>query len=361
MVSIRALTTALITLLVTGVMSLPGWALPISSGDRLRIFVPADDELPEGDRLQLSGVYEINLDGKLLFPFVTPIAANGLEAEELEQRLRNSLIENGFFRDDRFQISVQVLQWAPVQVTVAGEVFNPGRVLINALPLTDRDGRPRPRAQELINTTGEAPSERFLSAAIRSVGGLKPNADIRNIRLIRGKQEQIIDLSGAFTGEPVDDVPLIAGDQVIVPQLEVPQTALVRPSQLTPSEIPVIMSNLSEPARRGSQILTMPYGTRLSQVVVAANCAGGNKVTNAKRRVSLVQTDRLTGQTRVSDYAVERLLRTASRNSENPFLMPQDSVVCYDSTVSTASGVLGFVSDIFAPFFLIQRLFENND
>jgi polysaccharide export outer membrane protein len=320
-----------------------------------------DDALPEPERLRLSGVYEINLDGNLLFPFLDPIAAQGLETPEVEKRLANALISKGFFRTDQLQISVQVLQWAPVQVTVAGEVFNPGRVLVNALPDSDKDSRPRPRSEQLLNTTGEAPSERFLAAAIRGAGGLKPNADVQHIRLVRGGQEQVIDLSGVFTGEPVQEVPLIAEDQVIVPQLDSPTNALVRPSQLTPQEVPVILSNLTEPSRRGSEVLTFPYGTRLSQAVVAANCAGGNNITNSKRRVTLVQTDRLTGQTRVSDRKVESLLRSSASSGDNPFLMPQDGVVCYDSKVSTASGVLRFVSDVFAPFFLIQRLFQNNN
>jgi polysaccharide biosynthesis/export protein len=361
MIPVKPCFLASMTTAVVIVAAAPAIALPLSPGDRVRIAIPADDQLPEEDRLRLSGIYEINLDGNLEFPFIEPIPAAGLETEQLEQRLTRALVAQGLFRADLLQVSVRIAQWAPVQVTVAGEVFNPGRVLVNSLPVETGDERPRPRQQEIGNITGEYPPERYLSAAIRNAGGLKPNADIRNVRLVRGGQEQIVNLAGVFSGESVADVPLIAGDQVIVPQMETPQTALVRPSQLTPDLIPIIYSNSTEPSRRGSQVLEVPYGTRFSQAVVMANCSGGNKLTNSRRKVALVQTDRLTGQTKVLETSVERLMRNSVNSAENPYLMPQDSVVCYDSTVATTSGLLRVVSDVLSPFFLIQRLFRGDD
>lgn len=362
MVSKRAFILASVSAVVTTLMAtLPGWALPLSPGDRVRIFVPADDQLPEEDRLRISGIYEVNLDGNLQFPFLDPIPAAGAEVPEIEQRLTRALIANGFFREDLLQLSVKIVQWAPIQVVVAGEVFNPGRVLINSLPVGANDERPRPRQQELATIAGESPPERNLTSALRVAGGLKPSADVQNIRLVRGGKEIVLNLTGTFSGEPVQDLPLIAGDQIIVPQTEIPQENLVRPSQLTPETIPVILSNLTEPARRGADVVDMPYGSRLSQAVVMANCAGGNRLTNSRRRVALVQTDRLTGQTNVLDNSVEKLLRESSSSAQNPFLMPQDSVVCYDSAVSTASGALRVLGDIFSPFFLIQRLFRGDD
>jgi polysaccharide biosynthesis/export protein len=343
------------------VVAAPVLALPLSPGDRVRVAIPADDQLPEDDRLNISGIYEINLDGNLQFPFVDPIPAAGLEIAQLEQRLARALVAKGLYRADILQVSLRVAQWAPVQVTVSGEVFQPGRVLINSLPIDREDERPQPRNQEIGTVSGEYPPERYLTAAIRRVGGIKPGADLRNVRLIRNGQEQVVNLAGVFSGESVSDIPLIAGDQVIVPQLETPQTALVRPSQLTPAQIPIIFSNLTEPARRGSEVLEVPYGTRFSQAVVMANCTGGNKLTNSRRKVALVQTDRLTGQTKILETSVERLIRNSVNSAENPYLMPQDSVVCYDSSVSTATGVLRVISDVFTPFFLIQRLFRGDD
>ncbi len=333
-------------------------ALPLSPGDRLRIQTPSDDQLPENSTFRLSGLYEVNVDGTVQIPFLEPQLAAGLEAEVVEKQLAERLVQRGFFNAAALQLSVRVVQWAPIQVTIAGEVFLPGRVLINALPDSSDSSMPRPRASPVV-ASGENPSERYLSTALRQAGGLKPTADVRHIRLRRGNRERVLDVSGIFTGQPVADIPLIAGDQVIVPTSPVTEAAWVRPSQITPSTIPVLISNLTQPAVPGGQMVTMAYGTRLSQAVVTAGCVGGAK-SMAKRRVTLVQTDRLTGQTFVRDRSVESLVRTSRQDADNPFLMPQDSVICYDSRVTNTARVFRLVSDVLSPFFLIQRIFSHD-
>ena len=166
-----------------------------------------------------------------------------------------------------------------------------------------------------------------------------------------------------LTGKAVPDVPLIAGDQVTVPALTYSQNELVRPSQLTPTDIPIFLSNLTAPntpnISKGGQVVTLPYGTRLSQAAIAAGCAGGTQRTNARRHAVLVQTDQLTGKTTVVERPVERLLKHSDNDAENPFLMPQDGVVCYDSTVTNLASVFRFITDIVSPFFLIHRLFRD--
>ncbi|MBD2022189.1 polysaccharide export protein, partial [Leptolyngbya sp. FACHB-36] len=235
---------------------LPAVALPLSPGDRVRILTPLDDDLPDESRFRISGLYEVNLDGTIQLPFLDAQRAAGLEPVEVERSLSQLLISRGIFRAETLQLSVRVAQWAPVQVTVAGETFFPGRVLINALPESDDNPTPRPRsAPEAV--TGENPPERYLSAAIRSAGGVKPTADIRNIRLIRGSEERTLDMSGIITGQPVPDLPLIAGDQVIVPKLATTQSDLVRPSQLTPQRVSILYSNLTEPSSQGGDTMEM--------------------------------------------------------------------------------------------------------
>ncbi|MBD2020636.1 polysaccharide export protein, partial [Leptolyngbya sp. FACHB-36] len=138
------------------------------------------------------------------------------------------------------------------------------------------------------------------------------------------------------------------------------QSDLVRPSQLTPQRVSILYSNLTEPSSQGGDTMEMEYGARFAQAAVAAGCAGGSRSTNAKRRVLLVQTNRLTGESKTIDRPVEALLKNPTDNGENPFLMPQDSLVCYDSTVTNVSGVLRIISNVFSPFFLIRDLFSND-
>uniref|UniRef100_A0ACD5GX53 Polysaccharide biosynthesis/export family protein n=1 Tax=Desertifilum tharense IPPAS B-1220 TaxID=1781255 RepID=A0ACD5GX53_9CYAN len=97
--------------------------LPLSPGDRLRINIPADEGLPETDRF--SGVYEVNLDGTLQLPFIDPVPVVGLELPQVQQQLTRLLINEGFFQPNFLRVSVSIIEWAPVQVTVSGAVFEP--------------------------------------------------------------------------------------------------------------------------------------------------------------------------------------------------------------------------------------------
>ena len=357
----------LTTIAIATGIAFPGYGLPLSPGDRVRVLTPMDDELPPESRFRLSGLYEVNVDGTLQIPFLEPQPAAGLEVATVRKNLAEALVSKGFFRPESLELSVSVVSWAPIQVTVAGETFRPGRVLLSAAT----EGEQRQEGRSSLSTeavSGEVVSgsyapERYLSAAIRSTGGLKPTADLQHIRLLRGKQETTFDLSGVLTGKMVPDVPLIAGDEVTVPALSYHQTNLVRPSQLTPTEITVFLSNLTVPTApnmsKGGQVVSLLYGTRLSQAAIAAGCAGGTRRTNARRRAVLVQTDRETGKTTVTERSIEQLLKRSDNDTENPFVMPQDGVVCYDSTVTNLASIFRLITDIASPFFVINRLFRD--
>ena len=346
---------------ITLSLPLPGWTLPLSPGDRIRISIPSDEVLPQNtpESYRFSGVYEVNLDGKLYLPLIEPLSVTGLEPSEVNQQVRNALVQGGYFQPNFLQVTTSIVQWAPIQVNVAGATFKPGRILVEeTLPEENEDTPPVNRA-EPFTVSGAYPPGRYLTAALRTAGGLKPTADITNIRLIRGEEEQTFDLTGVLTGEPFEDVALIAGDQIVVPELNQIQGELVRPSQVTPSAIAVFISNQSTSNNDtgNGDISQFTYGSRFSQAVVAGRCAGGTRSTNANRRVTLVQTDRLTGQTQVFDQKVEDLLRNPNDEAINPYLMPEDSIVCYDSNVANTSGVLDFISSILNPFRLVQSIF----
>jgi len=352
-----SLLTSIATAAMVAVPAL-SWALPLSPGDRIRISVPADDAVPETYRF--SGIYEVNLDGTIQVPFLEPMPAAGLEVAQLQQQLTDSLISGGLFQPQFLQVTAQVVDWGPVQVTVAGATFEPGRILV-----TDQaPSEMAPRETVVVETrvepftiSGEYPVGRYLTAVLRRAGGLTPKADIENIRLIRGTEEKVVDLSGVLSGEPVEDLPLIAGDQIVVPELTQIQPELVRPSQVTPAAIAIFLSNQTDPGSGGGEVTQVAYGSRFSQAVVAAQCAGGTRSTNANRRVTLIQTNRTTGQTEVFDRKVEDLLRNSNDTEINPYLMPEDSIVCYDSAVTNTSGVLNFIGNILNPFRTLRSIF----
>ncbi len=334
-------------LLVTGaaLWLTGGWysrslALPLSAGDRIKVTIPEGEEF--------SGIYEVNLNGELELPYLEGIQVSGLEPAEVRERIHAALVAGGFFQPTFLKVSVGVVQWAPVQVFVSGSTFQPGRVLINEWSDAEQTQSP-------VQLAGQGPYERSLSSAIRQAGGVLPTADVRQVELIRNGRRQRFDLYGVFTGAPVADIPLIAGDQVIVPDRGSIDPTIVRPSQITPVGVKIFISNLTVPAAGnaiaaiGRDATSFPYGSRFSHAVVSGNCAGGTTVINAYRRAVLVRSDATTGKTTTLDKGVEELLRRSTSNASNPYLMPNDAVACYDSAVVNFSGVMRILSDIIAP------------
>ncbi len=330
----------------------PASALPLSPGDRLRLLIP------EGELF--NGVYEVNTDGTISIPYLPSLPVVGLEIPLLEAQIKNQLIEKKYFQASFLQVSLTPLLLAPIEVSVSGETFQPGRVQIN-------NRNPELRAQQLSQSSGDYAPERFLTAALQAAGGVTPTADVSKISVIRQNKKITVDFTGIFTGEAVTDIPLVAGDLVIVPKRQGIDPRIVRPSQITPPGILVFLSNLSKPVNSNSaagitkDTTGFPYGARFSQAVFAANCVGGTTSTDGNRRAVLVRANRETGETVAIDRAIEDLIRNSKDDVTNPFLMPQDSVSCYDSTVTEVRGILDFVGDILNPIKLIRDIFGGSN
>lgn len=315
--------------------------LPLSVGDMVEVKI----EQGEG----FSGRYVISPDGTIKLPLIEPVLAAGQTAKNVADKLQIGLIRADIFHPDNALVSVHVLNLAPVEVSVTGAVFQPGRVLIN-------NAHANSVMQERTAAFGDFSVKRLLSEAIRAASGVRPDAKLEQVILVRNGWQVQVDMSGILTGTPVYDYALIAGDQVIVPSTGCFQSHLVRPSQITPKGFRVFMSNLIDSALSNSSAAVgrystnLPYGTRLLQAAVSANCVGGKEWTNAPRKVLLASKHPITGETQVIERSVEQLMRSANREDINPYLMPNDAVACYDSQVTNLRAVADVLSDIIAPF-----------
>ena len=333
--------------------SLSCLALPLSPGDVLQVSIP-DDEY-------FVGVYEVNQDGEIEIPYLGSTSVAGKEPFQIENQLHQALVDRGFFLTHNLQLSIEIIEWSAIQVSVSGETFQPGRVLINqsSQPQSHQQLAPAERVK------GDYPLGRYLTDAIRIAGGVLPTADITQVKLIREDQEITVDLSGIFTGERVEDIPLVNGDKIIVPKSDVFQPELVRPSQITPPGIKVFVSNLTIPADNNASSaisnvqegISFPYGARFSHAVVATNCTGGTKDVNAGRRAILVRANQITGETTILEKDIEDLIRNSQNNQENPLLMPSDAVACYDSSISNVRDIFRTIADFLSPLdpFLLFR------
>lgn len=312
-----------------------------SSGDRFNLQVPGAAEF--------SGDYVINADGRVVLPFAEPVPAIGLTNEALAERIGRALLKARLFQPDGFRVSVRPVQYAAINVTVSGAVFMPGRYVIN-----NRDfDRASDRA---LARSGDSPIDRFLAPALRAAGGVRPDADLSRVTLVRDGQRHRLDWRGALTGAAVDDVALIEGDHVHVEEAQCFQSALVRPSQITPPGVRIFVSNLTVPAisNASSNInqhaTSIPYGTRLLSGLVSANCVGGSLATNARRYGILISRNPRTQETQVIQRSIEELVLSADRDQINPFLMPDDAIACYDSAVTDVREVSSMLQALLLPF-----------
>ena len=294
------------------------------------------------------GDFVISPAGYLRLPFIGDIPAAGTTKTQLEDTVSRLLVSGGFYQSSFVQVSVDVLHWAPISVSISGAVFQSGDVLLN-----ERGANSDPGAR--IDAAGDFTTQRRLSRALSAASGVRPDADIRNVVLIRNGRRRVFDVTGAIDGGPMEDPLLVAGDRVHVPSRGCFQMALARPSRITPPGIRVFMSNLTRPAASnatsaiGEYSTKLPYGTRFLQGLVSANCVGGIQATNARRWGVLISRNPITGESEVVARSIEDLVRRADRDDFNPVLLPNDAIACYDSHVTNARDVIATVSEAISP------------
>lgn len=321
---------------------------PLSAGDRIRIAIPEGEDL--------SGVYEVGLSGQLEIPFIGLISAQGINTRVLEKTIHDRLIEEQIFRPGMLRVSTTVQEWAPVDVLVSGATFDPGRVTINRQ-------KAEYRTFKQSQLSGDFAKDRLLSAALYSAGGIRPDADLQHVQLIRNGEVKTINLYGLFDGTLTKDIALAAGDQIVVPSAGYFQSKLVRRTQITPPGIRIFISNLSIPALNNSQSAvnssstSMPYGTRFLQGLLSGNCIGGTQLTNASRRAVLISTNPLTGRTEVIERSIQQLVSDPERDEINPFLMPNDGIDCYDSGVTNFRDVTRTFGEFLSPLLDLKSLY----
>ena len=324
----------------------------LGPGDRLQLLV-------SGDKDVLTGTYIVAANGRLAINAGLDLPAAGRSRAELEQELRNRLIADGEVRPVANNVRLLQAEAASVSVSVEGAVFEPGLVSAGE------------RAADGHNTAVEHPalgdfnSGRTLASALRGAGGVRPDAALGAVYLIRGDTYSVIDLTTALGADRGTSLPinpqLAGGDRIIVPTAGCFQPALVRPSPVTAPGVRVYMSNLSRPAASnasagiGRDSTSLPYGTRLLQGLISANCIGGSAM-NAQRSAVLISRNPLNGHSVVISRSIEAMVRDADRDDIDPYLMPGDSIACYDSVAMTVVDAAAVLGNLLGPAVLIKGL-----
>ncbi len=312
----------------------------LSRGDLVEFRLPEDETF--------SGDYVVSRDGTVKLPFIAPVPAAGRTPDQVARAIRRALINDGHYAEVPL-MSLLIKDLAPVRVGVSGAVFEARPTDIGGVAGDMVDDR----RQAALGASTEG---RNLSVALRSAGGIRPDADLSAVRLTRAGRNYTLDLRGVMRGENVDDVMLITGDEVHVPSRECFQDDLMKPSPISPPGISLYLSNLTQPATGnapsaiGQTVREVPYGTRFMQAVVDANCVGGARATSADRSAALFSRNPVTGVSAVIERKVEVMRSRADRDDYDPYLLPGDAIACYDSGVTNLAeigrviGVIGAVS-----------------
>ena len=306
-----------------------------------------------GDKGRLTGDYVIGLDGRVRLAGGISVPLKGMTVAEAQDELRSQLIRAGQIRNLPGNVHVQMVETASVAVAVSGATFYPGPIRVGERSAEDK------AATGLQGRRGDVNFRRSLITAIMAAGGVRPDAAIENVIVIRGRQWTQVDLSGLLSGIGNTPLPVTDQDRIIVPSSGCFNAQLMRPSAITPPGVKIFMSNLTRSANNNagaginSESTSFAYGSRLLDAAIAGNCAGGNLLT-ADRSIVQISRNPFNGQSVVIERKVEHLIRNADRDAQNPFLMPGDSVVCYDGAMTNVREVLGMVSDTIAPGLLLN-------
>jgi len=321
-------------------------ATPLTAGDRVQLVL----ENGEG----FSGKYQIDVQGQIALPYAGPVVVAGMDTLQAAESVRRQLEAKGLFREGAARTTMQVLWWAPLNVIVSGEVFNPGVHPVNMPASRDRSIE---RAEEI---PGAYTPNRNLSDALKAAGGITTWANLGQIVLKRRGETTVHDVRHMLSGAPGNDPSLQEGDEVSVPRMDQPDARYARPSAITPPGIKVFAGNMVQsqnnaPAANALGALPMAYGSRFSQAVVAVNCAGGIGWSNASRMATLVRTQRLNGTTQRWNVPVEQLL-SEGHDDINPLLQEGDAVACYDSQVTGWREVFRVLTEILTPLSIFRGL-----
>lgn len=143
---------------------------------------------------EFSGVYPINMEGKIQYKFIGDLEVTGLTKKELEQKV-SSIISNYVINPE---INVTILEYKSKVIYVLGEVGHPGKYYMKADAIPIREA--------VVNAGLPAPS-----AAMRRSQLITPDKD-GNVK------KKIVDLySILYLGNLKNNIEMQSGDVLYVP------------------------------------------------------------------------------------------------------------------------------------------------
>jgi len=322
----------------------------LGAGDQLELTFSSAAYTNLGGRLELLN------DGSTSLGLLGSVVLDGLTVSQANRWL-TSLYSRYLRRPD---LNLRVVRPRPMQVSVVGEVENPGLYLLN----------PGGEASRVEGQEGSIPGLPTVVSLIQRAGGITLNANLTDVRLRRripGDRSQLRETQLNLTallrqGDKRQNPFLFDGDTILISRAPAPppdEVLELAAANLSPQSIQVnVVGEVKSPGR-----LELRAGTPLIQAVLAAG--GPNQLRANRNSVELVRINR-NGTATLRRYALD--LAQGVSGPRNPPLRDGDSVVVNRSVLATGSDAINAVTtpftglvNILALVRILQDLNNNNN
>jgi polysaccharide export outer membrane protein len=298
--------------------------------------------LGAGDQLQLTflssgnanlgGSFQLLNDGSTTLPMIGSVVLEGLTLNQANRWL------TGLFRRYLRQpeITLRVLQPRPLQVSVVGQVENPGLYLLS----------PGGEGSGVEGKEKTIPGLPTVVSAIQKAGGITLNANLSDVRLQRRlpgdssqlRETQLNLVALLQKGDKRQNPFLFDGDTILIGRAPAPppdEVLELAAANLSPETITVnVVGEVKSPGNK-----TLRAGTPLIQAILSA---GGPTAMRANRNnVELVRINR-DGTATLRRYAID--YKQGVSGPRNPPLREGDSVIVNRSVLASGSDALNAVS-----------------
>jgi polysaccharide export outer membrane protein len=326
----------------------PSWligrpALAAPSVQRISVDDPAIQDayiIGPGDQLELtlldpgvsnlSGTLQILSDGSASLALLGSVVLEGLTLNQATNWLR-TLYGRYLLRPD---LNLRVVQSRPIQVSLVGEVENPGLYSLTAGEASRTEG---------VNSS--FPGLPTLVTAIQKAGGLTLNADLTSVILKRrtpGRDDVLretkLDLAALLRqGDKFQNPFLFDGDTIVISKAVLPDPAIMELAATNLSPQTIQVNVVGEVVRPGP--LQVKASTPLVQAILAA---GGPTTWRANRsNVELVRINRNGTATR-EIFSVN--YSQGVSGARNPPLREGDTIVVNRSSYAAVTDALDAVT-----------------
>lgn len=322
--------------------------------------------LGSGDQLEISfasqayanfaGRFELLNDGSTSLPLIGSVVLDGLTVSQANCWL-TSLYSRYLRRPD---LNLRVVQARPMQVSVVGEVQNPGLYLLN----------PSGEASQVDGQSSSIPGLPTVVSLIQKAGGITLNANLMDVRLRRripGDSNQLREVELNLVallqqGDKRQNPFLFDGDTLLISRAPAPppdEVLELAATNLSPQSIQVnVVGEVKSPGR-----ISLRAGTPLIQGILAAG--GPNQLRANRGNVELVRINR-NGTATLRRYALD--LTQGVSGPRNPPLRDGDSVIVNRSVLATGADAITAVTspltglvNVLALVRILQDLNDNNN